>query len=402
MIFYEEIFHKNEMNSIISENNQATEDIFTHHVLPYFSYKDLQCSSMINQTIEEYSYETFIDNIEDFSYKGLQTFSKVNQETEDNIEDTYYENTYYDSPADNFMKRHRNLVGIYIWVKESLTSLLKPSCLHRLKINYFSYPTHDQNFLKNLTNINYLEINCHQPLNSDCFEMIINLISPRQNLTHLIMKKYTAFTPKCFDNLVNLTHLRLQCPTNFNGKFFDKLVNLTHLEINDIDNGITDESFDNLVNLTHLKLNKWKKLTSRCIHNLVNLVYLYMDVCIYESKNGDFDKLVNLTHLKIIEWYNKIDDKCFVNLVNLQYLYIECDWDWTSDNCFDKLANLKYLSINRFAPCQPPEIHSPKLKNLEYMCVDELIRFSSYSPDKLKRFEHLNTCEWFLGNYRIQ
>jgi len=40
MIFYDEYYHRNnKMHSIISENNQATQDIFGSHILPYFLFK---------------------------------------------------------------------------------------------------------------------------------------------------------------------------------------------------------------------------------------------------------------------------------------------------------------------------------------------------------------------------
>jgi len=57
------------MDSIVSQNNQATEDIFSHVVLPYFLYKDLKNSSMINQTIEEYSYRARLHNMRNLLHK---------------------------------------------------------------------------------------------------------------------------------------------------------------------------------------------------------------------------------------------------------------------------------------------------------------------------------------------
>jgi len=114
------------MNSIIQENNRATGAIFTFMMLPYFNLKDLQNISQINQEIENHSYETYIDNLE--------------QEQE--IRGKYFEH-------------HKNIVGCG---QEEFFEFTKPLLLRRL---WFCDPTDENfgNFIEKFINLKYLRVN---------------------------------------------------------------------------------------------------------------------------------------------------------------------------------------------------------------------------------------------------
>jgi len=128
------------MNSLIFGNNQATYDTFTHHILPYFTYDELNVYSQINQHTEEYSSKTYIDNLDEVIESKL------------------------------FIKNHENIIGCMQYIYHQV---MRPKLLQRLhitddSIHYFATRESESKYLKqyydqfkNLTNLKY----SHYPRN---------------------------------------------------------------------------------------------------------------------------------------------------------------------------------------------------------------------------------------------
>jgi len=264
------------MNSIIQQNNQATEDIFTHHILPYFTHKNIGAFSKINQETEETMYETFINNI------------------------TQTQNY-------NFLKYHKNIVGGYLKNYHLTSQLMTSEILSCLKLKgygKFHQPKikYDENlpegYFDKLVNLTYLEIDNCKKLTEGCFNNLMKL-------TQLKVSNYWTLPEGCFNNLMNLTHLEIDNCEKIPEGCFNNLMNLTHLGIDKCIK-FSKLIFDNLVNLTHLKLNKCKHIPENCFDNLVNLTHLKLNKCKHIPEHH-FNKLSKLNYLEI--------NKCKIHMI---------------------------------------------------------------------------------------
>jgi len=276
------------MDSIVSQNNIATEDIFAFHVLPYFSYEDIQCSSMINQTIEEYSYETRIHNIEE----------KIDNE--------------------DYLILHKNIEGIQIEKIMKLSEKIKFLALRNCKTddieklfnnNRLNIPYIPQN------KITHLELNYCQNVSDEHFEIF-------KNLTHLEIYSCPKITNEHFETFKNLTHLSLHYCQNITNEHFEIFKNLTHLTIYKYSK-ITNQHFETFKNLTHLSLHYCRNITNQHFETFKNLTSLEISYC-DNITNEHFENFKNLTYLEIYDCPNFTDEyfETFKNLVNLTYLNI--------------------------------------------------------------------------------
>ncbi|KAL9644606.1 hypothetical protein ABK040_015345 [Willaertia magna] len=171
--------------------------------------------------------------------------------------------------------------------------------LKHLTIRY-SEPINNSNFLKKLTNLEYLSV-----ILEDIYE------EDFKNLTKIKILNISGniLSENCFTNLVNLIELNVNNSTNFTGKCLLNLTNLERLKV--MDTNVKDEYFKNLkklkqVNLSYcneitvLCVRKCENLTGKCFEYLVNLKSLY----IFRNnsiKEENLEKLVNLNDLSFFK-----------------------------------------------------------------------------------------------------
>jgi len=300
------------MDSIISQNNQATEDIFAHHVLPYFLYKDIQCSSKINQTVEEHSYQTRINNIEE-------------------------------SVEEMFIKHHKNIIGYFIEItnpiKGSDWNPLKFPKMNSLKLMYQLFMNGE--CFVHLKNLQYLSLDYCLSIDGNYIGSLINLVELEIivsgcNITKEILKKLIhlkKLTIRCcgnlnenlFEDMIQLEILEIHTCKNFTDKSIKKLINLKKLHVfyyKDTVNTFTDDAIKDLINLELLKIYNCPKITDESIQKLIKL----KNLDISNSKNITDKSIKMLTNLNklSIRYNNKISDESIEKLVNLRFLEIIC------------------------------------------------------------------------------
>jgi len=295
------------MNSIVQENNQATGDIFTFHILPWFDVYNIQEISQINQIMEEYSYEARTNNLKD------------------------------SISSKNYIKIHSHVEGIFIWLNdslrqsdgwriverisgESLTHLkyLRIENLRSLDVgpDFFShlenlikfYVSHCEGIteddIKHLKNLVEFEINDSFISGRMTHETYENLkvlkISHRgrrgiyeievlENLTELELKDESYFHNDEFIALRNLKSLTLHSCSDINNKNFDCFKNLTSLKLIDCPN-ITSKHFETFKNLTSIIYLGCPHLSLKHFKNFKNL----NTMIIQEYKNFRVNNVVRI------------------------------------------------------------------------------------------------------------
>jgi len=361
------------MDSIIFQNNQATEDIFSHHILPYFLYKDIQCSSKINQIVEEYSYNTYINNIH-------QDINK------------------------NFGSLHKNIVGCS---QKKFFELLHPSLLQ--SYTYTKYEALPEEYLSNFINLKHLKLN-------------VRIFDEKslENLTHLEelnvegCKKFTLKSANIFKNLKSLylgshlehidselfeslTHLKAliieRCGCILK-EDIEKMVQLEFLSINDMTdvytakNIITDRIIEKLVNLKSLELYNEDIITGSCLITLKKLEHLRIS-----DQHIQVEYLKNLATLKYlhIEHVGLIGGKFLENLINLKTLILK-DVKLSSEEDFGRLTKLEYLSIINIGE-NITDNHIKELINLKYLKIEQNRGLVGDGYESLIHLNEISTCD---------
>jgi len=401
------------MNSIIFQNNIATEDIFTFHILPYFNFISLREFSKINLSSEKYSYETYIDNISS------------------------------SLTSDNFYKFHENIVGCFTngnYRHCIVPHLRKPLLLQRIKTNFIG----NEDIVK-LPNLKYLVTRCKLPINFfhnlEHLELqthMLNVgcgdgIGTLTKLKFLKISEYSldTFTDENLKNLINLEYLYIEghypCIFNITDESIKTLVNLKSLELKDFNN-ITDESIKKLKKLEHLYVSHCDNINDESIQYLINLNYLHMHVNNFTEiiTEKSIEKLTKLKYIwldefkftvsllnklpnletigtyygdekiyeyisqsstikNLILYFSTHDDSSLEKMINLESLELHQCVKVTG-TCFQKMINLASLSLSRCTSITYENLENlvkfMKLTNLEF-CVHSFTRESLQALKKL-------------------
>ncbi|KAL9645751.1 hypothetical protein ABK040_003483 [Willaertia magna] len=231
--------------------------------------------------------------IEDENLKNLTNLTKLNISNCDNIKGTcfkYLKNL-------EFLKAHGTNV-------KHLNELTK---LKKLKISPISFDGEtNTSFLKNMTNLEYLEIVVEECDDED------------------------------FKNLTKLKYLNLE-GSGLSGKFINYLTSLEELQC--CVSGIEDDSC--LKNVKRLILENTPELTDSYLKQFKNLVKFKLNDI--DNINGDcFLDLINLEKLDIAGT-TKIKDEHLINLKKLKSLCIS-DSTTVTGECFKHFTQLKKLN----------------------------------------------------------
>jgi len=269
------------MDSIISQNNHATFEVFIHHILPYFQYETLQKISSVNQEIYMYTRKTYVSNMNEVM-------------------------------PSKFYKHHHNLTALKLYDKSinlahTLKHLHKPELLKKLNVDEIAHTSSRNKKIKQKnektddecssedSDINYREFNNYvEDINeylednySDCMDRFHNLeVYICAISSHIFHPSYSSKSLKHFeyhdtyygDNITlrdrdikyfkNLEYLVVKCKEDFTDKGFKKLWKLKHLDIY-YGWDLTKKTFRNLINLTHLSIKypkdnteKWRECIS--------------------------------------------------------------------------------------------------------------------------------------------
>jgi len=324
------------MNSIILNNNQATEDIFTHIILPYFYYQDIQSFSTVNQTVEEYSYETHIANtcmfVDAYYLKIHKKCDKVTINIPETI-DKYYQ-LFFDSYIENLL--YLNIIN----KNEQKDLTLNLECIPNI-IGLF---------------INGSSIR------------IINWKKLNINIHKLVLKNYNEET--MISNLENKKNLETL-------KIFSKIKceiklpqNVIKLIIKNIDVDETQEFplLDSLELWTsYINLKKSLKLNQLYFNN-VNNIFIPTSVKYLSMVNVKNIHSIcnNVERLLLVNCQNIVDDT-FKLWPNTQHLYLK-DCPTLTYKCYKNLKKLRVLAIKN---CLQLKYVSKYLKNLDTFISDE-------------------------------
>jgi len=327
------------MNSLIFQNNKATEDIFSFIILPYFNFRNLHSFSKIVQDTEKYSY---IAHINDLKYEI----------------------------DENFIQHHTNIVGcrrkiIYrVDLPERANfesdERYREEIIHCCgqKIQFF----HNQFFdMIKLKKLKYLTFPRHPGYSREDLEELLKkkfkylnlgLIVPTIDCADLIncfsddyKSKVDICGPKVDDLLHNLIEFRFTGGQGITDDFLEKLTNLKFLHIRDSPE-ITDKSIEKLTNLNTLYIDLCDNITDISLKKLTELTSLSIFL---ENNVSDesIRELINLTYLEI--YYHgaeqcKITDESIRELVNLRSLKVQ-SCELITDESIIELINLKNLSM---------------------------------------------------------
>jgi len=441
------------MNTIISQINQGTKDIFIHVILPYVEEEDLQAYSQINQECENYSYECFIDD-RDIKMKinfikhhpnivGCSFNIDIIEEKKENgnmhtvnlphdglkyLNPNTLKNLFvdsYDIVVD--INRFINITNLYILCNNLIEShdiaqLTKLECLiletshgitgeafknmPNLKEMTVSWRDCSEDFFTYLTNLEKLSISADSVVKSEDLKQLIHLkyldVGNCENIKYIpaeISSNLEHLSLSDNETILELIHPE-KLKTFFvhrdswiGDEIIGSMINLEELSIGSCDN-ITGKAIVNLSKLKKLELFNLKNVQDDCFINLSNLKELKLDNLKITGKS--FNNLQKLRKLTIRSMKN-LTDEAFISMSNLKYLEIE-NCENLTDKMFETLTNLVYLDI-KSDYYDEPQYYSFTCKIFENL--RKLEELSIANCNKMTDFKKYSSFENNLKSLKI-
>jgi len=419
------------MDSIIYQNNYATENIFSFHILPYFYYENLLEFSTINQSTDNYSLETNIDNVleilkstiffEKHKIFGMNTENLKFAKNKRQI----LKHLHFTSKSKN-LKLYTPLEELYLRNKcDQTVELLCPNSLRKIKLIL----RYDCIFLnKNFENLEefigeYCEINklkflinaknikkltlcdCESdPTTDGWFANYSRLeyinISDNINLKNFFQcekLKYLEYTPDGKETL-NFPFPSLEtliiCNVNFTGISLEKLKNLRYLNICGC-SGIHKENFKILENLENLEIKFGESFDDKIFSEIKKLKHLKIyRITVSHNKGIRNLPILESLHLNYMRIMNNYFEQC----INLKELVIEANdkIGYVDGKAMKTLVSLEKLKLANFSGCVNEFLG--ELINLRELEIFHYIEANDDINDCFENLINLEVISFVRGN----